>query len=189
VLAATVGNMVSQGCWTVLGPIVADRSLGGAAGWGTVLAVQSAGLIAGGVLAFRLRPQRPLLVAQIAVALPVIELAALALELPLALVAASAFLAGVGVELFGVYWDTALQEHVPRQALSRVSSYDALGSFVAIPIGLSLVGPLADTVGVSSTLWAGAALFFVAQAATLLSGDVRTLRRRDPQAEPAIAAT
>ena len=65
----------------------------------------------------------------------------------------SMLVAGIGLELFGVYWDTALQQHVPLHALSRVSSYDALGSFVAIPIGLSLAGPAADALGVSTTLW------------------------------------
>jgi MFS family permease len=183
VLAATIGNMVSQGCWTVLGPIVADERLGGAAGWGAILAVQSAGLIAGGLLTMRLRPERPLLVAQLVVLLPALAIAALALELPLVAVAAAAFLYGMGIELFGVYWDTALQQHIPGQALSRVASYDALGSFVAIPIGLSLVGPVADSIGVQATLAAGAAVFVVGQGAALLSRDVRTLRRRDPQTD------
>jgi hypothetical protein len=188
VLAATIGNMVSQGCWTVLGPIVADDRLGGAAGWGAVLSVQAAGLIAGGLVTIRLRPERPLLVAQIAVLLPGLAIAALALELQLVAVAAAAFLFGLGVEVFGVYWDTALQQHVPTRALSRVSSYDALGSFVAIPIGLSLVGPIADSVGVHATLAGGAVLFVVTQAAPLLSRDVRTLRRLAAQAEPDSAA-
>jgi predicted MFS family arabinose efflux permease len=186
VLAATFGNMVAQGCWFVLGPIQADRELGGAAGWGVVLAVQAAGLIVGGVIALRLRPRRPLLLAQVAVTISGANLLALALGLPLAGVAAAAFLTGVTLELFGVYWDTALQQHVPRAALSRVSSYDALGSFVAIPIGLSIVGPLSDAIGVEETLWIGAVVFLVAQAGALLSRDVRTLPRRE--GGPALAA-
>jgi predicted MFS family arabinose efflux permease len=188
VLAATVANMVSQGCWTVLGPIVADDRLGGAAGWGAVLSVQSVGLIAGGLVTLRFRPERPLLVGQIAVLLPGVAIAALALELPLVAVAAAAFLFGMGIEIFGVYWDTALQQHIPGHALSRVASYDALGSIVAIPIGLSLVGPVADWIGVRATLAGGAAVFFAAIAAALLSRDVRTLRRREPQPEAESAA-
>jgi MFS family permease len=175
VLAATFGNMISQGCWAVLGPIVADRSLGGAAAWGTILAVQSVGLIVGGLVALQLRPRHPLVVGQLAVMLPALAIAALALDVSVALVAAGAFLFGLGVELFGVYWDTALQQHVPHQALSRVSSYDMLGSIVAVPIGLSIVGPVADALGVAATLWLGAGLFLVTQAAALLSRDVRTL--------------
>ena len=45
--------------------------------------------------------------------------------------------------------------------LSRVSSYGALGSFVAIPIGLSIAGPVADGIGVAETLWIAVAVGFV----------------------------
>jgi predicted MFS family arabinose efflux permease len=179
VVAAMVGNMISQGCWNVLGPIVADHSLGGAAAWGTVLAFQFAGFIVGGLITFRYRPRRFILVAQISVTFIALSLVALALELPVAGVAAAAFVAGAGIEIFGVYWDTALQQHIPGAALSRVSSYDALGSFVAIPIGLTLVGPISEGIGITTTLWAGTAIFVAAQVGALLSRDVRTLERRD----------
>ena len=36
---------------------------------------------------------------------------------------------------------------------SRVSSYDVLGSFVLMPIGFAIVGPLSDAIGVTETLW------------------------------------
>ena len=79
---------------------------------------------------------------------------------------------------------------MPHDGLSRVASYDGLGSIVAIPIGLSIVGPVSEALGVSTTLWVGAILFTAVQAAPLLSRDVRTLERReqpvsvDPSPEP-----
>ena len=57
--AVAVGNML-WGAWTALGPVVADRELGGAAAWGTVLAVMGAGTLLGGIVAVRIRPRRPL---------------------------------------------------------------------------------------------------------------------------------
>jgi predicted MFS family arabinose efflux permease len=192
VLAALFGNMVSNGSMGVLGPVVAEDALGGAAAWGAILAAQATGLVLGGLIALRLKPQRPLLVAQISVLFWGLPLAALALELPTVAIASVALVAGIGVELFGVYWDTALQQHVPQEALSRVSSYDALGSFVAIPIGLSIVGPVSAALGVSATLWVGLGIFLTAQGGALLSREVRTLRRRDdtvavdPTPEPAV---
>jgi len=179
VAAATFGNMISQGCWAVLGPVVAQRELGGARAWGLVLATQSVGFLVGGVAAFRLRPRRYLLTAQAVIVFSAVNLVALALGVPVAVLAVAAFVTGFCVELFGVYWDTALQQHVPREALSRVSSYDALGSIVAIPVGLSVVGPVSAAIGVGTTLWAGAILFTFVQAAALLSRDVRTLARTD----------
>lgn len=182
VAAATFGNAIGQGCWAVLGPIIADRELGGADTWGFILACTAAGLFVGGLVALRWRPRRYLLVAQVAVIFSCANIVALAADLPVLGIAAGAFILGFGVEIFGVYWDTALQQHVPGDALSRVASYDMLGSFIAIPIGLSIVGPVADAIGIYETLWIGAALFVAAQSAVLLSREVRTLERKD---EPA----
>jgi hypothetical protein len=75
---------------------------------------------------------------------------------------------------------TALQQHIPDEVLARVNSYDALGSFVFIPIGLTLVGPLADAIGVSTTIWCCAAVTSVTGLVALSSRDVRRLRRVDP---------
>jgi len=179
VIAALFGNMAANGSMGVLGPVVAEDALGGAAAWGAILAAGAVGLVLGGLITLRLKPRRPLLVGQIALLFWTLPLAALALELPTVAIAAFALLAGIGLELFGVYWDTTLQQHVPQEALSRVSSYDALGSFVAIPIGLSIVGPVSAAIGVSATLWVAFGICIVAIGGAFLSRDVRTLERRD----------
>ena len=54
--------------------------------------------------------------------------------------AAASLLRGLSVSVFGLIWINTLQEMVPREKLGRVSSIDALGSFVLLPIGLGLVG-------------------------------------------------
>ena len=61
--------------------------------------------------------------------------------------------------------------------LSRVNSYDALGSFVFIPLGLVIAGPLAARFGVTETLWGFLAIGLASIVAALLSRDVRNLRR------------
>jgi hypothetical protein len=167
----------------VLGPAVARDDLGGAAAWGTVLAFGSAGLIAGGLLLLRFRPTRILLVATLGLLLTVPFPVALAVPLPLAAVAACAFVAGVGVEIFGVLWDTAMQQEIPQEKLSRVYSYDALGSFVFIPVGLAVAGPVAAAIGTSETLLLAAAVTVTTTIVVLGVRDVRTLRRRAPEGE------
>jgi hypothetical protein len=102
-------NACSVGVWLVLGPVVADEHLGGAAAWGLILAAQSAGLIAGGILTLRYRPERLLLVATLVVFLAVPSILLLAIPASATAIAAAAFVAGVGIELFSVFWDTALQ--------------------------------------------------------------------------------
>ncbi len=182
VVCASVGNLVATASFGVLGPLIAKLYLGGAAAYGAILASQGAGFIAGGVLSLRWRPQRPLLVSVLCLLPTAAEIACYAAVRETAIIAAVAFVAGLGLEVFGVNWITALQQHIPRQVLSRVSSYDALGSFVFIPLGLVIAGPLAARLGVTETLWLFLAIGVASIGGALLSRDVRTLRRVD---EPA----
>jgi MFS family permease len=171
-----------------LGPIIANQTIGRAA-WGLVIAAQTTGMIAGGLVALRLRPSRPLFVGTAAILLWAPLLVILA-EAPntLALVA-TAVVAGVGWELFAVYWDLSLQQHVPGDKLSRVSSYDALGSFVFVPVGLVLAGPLAVALGEDGAVALGAAVVIVATCAALAVPAVRHLRRTDEPAPEHVTTT
>jgi MFS family permease len=140
----------------VLGPFVAARSLGGAPAWGAIGACGGVGAVLGNVAALRLRPSRPLLVACLAVGLCAVEPALLARPFPTAAIALGAA-AGFGAVTFSnTLWFTALQERVPARALSRVSSYDWLGSLVLQPAGYALAAPAATAIGVSATLLVGA---------------------------------
>ena len=71
-----------------------------------------------------------------------------------------------------------MQQEIPQDRLSRVSSYDALGSYVLIPAGLAAAGPIAQAVGTRTTLVGAALVSLVATLAVLLVRDVRTLPRR-----------
>jgi MFS family permease len=182
VAAAAVGNMANAIGWVVLGPVVADRELGGASAWGFMTAAFSAGFVLGGLVALRIRPDRPLRAGQLALLLAPLGMAGLALGLPAWAIAVGALCGGIGMEIFGVFWDLSLQQHVPGDRLSRVSSYDALGSFVAIPVGQVLAGPLAAAVGVEGAIWISVALFVAPVALCLGVRDVRELRRLDASA-------
>ena len=57
-------------------------------------------------------------------------------------------------------------------------SYDAIGSFVLIPVALAAAGPIADAVGVRATLWGASTLVVAATLPVLAVPDVRRLRRR-----------
>jgi hypothetical protein len=86
--------------------------------------------------------------------------------------------AGFSVEIFGVLWDTSMQQEIPAEMLSRLYSYDALGSWVLMPIAYVVVGPISAAVGTKATLLGCALLVIGATAPVLLSRDVRTLERR-----------
>jgi MFS family permease len=178
VLQFGVVNAAQGGAENVLGPEIAKRHLGGAAAWGTILTAQTVGLVLCGVLMLRWRPRRMLRVATYSVFSLALVLLALAGPAPLPLVVLAAFASGFGIEVFGVLWDTTMQQEIPQAMLSRVSSYDALGSFVLIPIGLAAAGPIGDAFGARATLLGAAGLTVVATLLVLLSRDVRTLERR-----------
>jgi MFS family permease len=160
---------------------VAKEHLGGAAGWGIVLAAQSIGLVSCGVLMLRWRPRRILRVATYGAFSLALIMIALAIPASLPVVVAAAFLTGFGIEIFGVLWDTAVMQEIPQEKLSRISSYDALGSWVLMPLGFIVAGPLAAAIGTRATFLAAALLSVGATALVLLSRDVRTLERLTPQ--------
>jgi Major Facilitator Superfamily len=171
-------NAVEQGAEGVLGPTVAKEHLHGPEGWGIVLACEAIGLILGGLVMLRLRPARLLLTATLGILAAFPLLGALAVPLPLAAVAAFALLAGIGLETFGVLWDTTMQQEIPPDRLSRVYAYDAFGSIVLIPIGLAVAGPIAAAIGTSETLWLAFAVNTAVTLPVLAVADVRHLRRR-----------
>ena len=182
VAAAGVANIAWMGGSAVYGPLVAKESLGGAAAWGAIVAAEGAGLLLGGLLLLRWRPERPLFVGTAALTTGAIPLLCLASLRSTAVIAAAFLIAGAGLEFFNTSWATALQEHVPLEKLSRVSSYDALGSFVFIPLGLSIAGPVADAIGLTHALWLAAAVDAAAMLSALAVRDVRQLRRLEPVA-------
>jgi predicted MFS family arabinose efflux permease len=176
VVAAGIGNMA----WitgNVYGPLVAKQSLGGAGPWGVIAASEAAGLLIGGILLLRYRPRRPLFVGTAALTTGAVPLLFLAEVSSTAAIAAAFLLAGLALEVFNTTWTTVLQEQIPLEKLSRVSSYDALGSFVFIPLGLSIAGPVADAIGLTHALWLAAAVVAGSMLSALLVRDVRELRR------------
>ena len=177
-------NAAHSGASNVLGPTIAREELGGAAAWGFILAAQAAGLVAGGLLMLWLRPQRILLVGCAAMILLLPGLLLLSVAAPVAVIAAAYLLAGMGIEIFSVFWDMSLQQNISQERLSRVYSYDALGSLVLIPLGLVIAGPIAAAIGAHATLRAAAVVIAAGVVGMLLVRDVRTLERKPVTPSP-----
>lgn len=171
----------------VLGPFVAQHSLGGAKAWGLIATCAGIGAVLGDVAALRLRPLRPLVAAGFAVSLWALEPALLARPFPTWVIAAAAMLGFAGMSFSNALWFTALQQRIPRDALSRVSSYDWFGSLLFQPAGYVLAGAAAAAIGTSATLLASAAVQASACIGVALTPAVRGLRAREypdpPRAE------
>lgn len=164
------------GAFAVVGPVVAQRSLGGAEAWGAIAAAYGFGMIAGGFVALRVHFPRPMLAATLTCFGHALVPLLLVTPSPVAWIAAGAFVAGVGVEIFGVLWNTALHTHVAPEALSRVSAYDVVGSIALVPFGEVLAGLSVEAFGPPATLLAAAVAIVLPTAAVLLVPEVRHLR-------------
>ncbi|MGW7256818.1 MFS transporter [Streptomyces sp. NPDC054834] len=183
VLQFMVVNAVIAGGVQVLGPVVADDTFGRGL-WGAVLAAQMTGAVAGGVVAARSRVRHALLLGVALVVLESVPLVVLAGAPNALLLGVAMFVNGAALEQFGVAWDVSLQENIPEDRLARVYAYDALGSFVALPLGEMAAGPVAARLGVHTTLLAGAALVLAATAAALCSRQIRDLTTGQPSPVP-----
>ena len=178
VLAFGLTNAIHAGVIGVLGPLVATSTEAlGEAGWGLVLSAEAVGTVLTTLVMLRLRLAHPLRAGMVAICVLALPMLLLGVAPALVPVAVGFLLAGAAGEVFSVGWNTALHEHVPVAVLSRVSSYDALGSFVAIPVGTFLYGWLATTVEARTLMVVSAVVYVVISLSALLSRSVRDLGR------------
>lgn len=190
VLAFGFLNAIHVGAWVVLGPFIATRhpDLLGERGWGLVLSAEAVGAVLMTVVLMRGQLRHPLRAGMLGVCLVVPALVMLGVAPSVWLLLPVAFAAGMGMEVFGTGWNVALMENVPQRALSRVASYDALGSFVAMPVGATVFGWLA---AVADPRWlaviSGVAYLLISLAALAVPSVWRLGRRLPEPAERAAA--
>ena len=187
VLAATVYH-VANGVVLVLSLVIAVQQLGGAGAAGIIAAAEGLGGVVGTSIALRYRPRHLLLAGWLA--LPLMSAWVLAYVWPktLAAVLAGAVVGYAGLLFFDVAWETALQDHVPHRFLARVASWDTLTSFVGMPIGNAMAGPLSRAFGTSRVLVVCAATLVIAGLSPLVLPGTRTMTR-SPGAPPEAAST
>jgi MFS family permease len=176
VLGFTFLNVIYAGAWLTLGPARANQTFG-AQGWGLILSAESVGLIVAAVVLLHRPLQRPLFTGMVWTATLAVPLAVLGVYPHVWLMLLVTFVAGIGFDVFGMGWNLAMQEHVPPEMLSRAYSYDALGSYLAIPLGQVAFGPLGAAFGYRDVLVVSAVVYVVACLLVLSSSSVRDLRR------------
>jgi MFS family permease len=183
VLAFGFLNALHSGGLSTLGPAHAKNSEIGVEGWALILSSGAVGLVLCSLVFLRVPLRRPLLLGMLGCALFSVEMIALGITTELWVLMLAAFLAGAGIEIFGLGWELSMQEHVPRDMLSRVYSYDMLGSFIAIPIGQLAFGPLGEAFGLQRMILIAGLAYLAISLLTLTSRSVRDMRRGDPVAE------
>jgi MFS family permease len=165
----------------VSGPVLFKEQFNGAADYSVVQTLYAIGFLVGALIATKYKPQRPLVFClAVSLSMP-LQFWLMSKSYPVWILALGAFLVGISFEQWGVNWGTALQTHIPRESLSRVSAFDAMGSLLFGPVGLAVAGPLIAAHGVSTVLLGSAVITLVMLALPLLEREVRELRWIDPE--------
>lgn len=175
VFAFAIINLAFESMLQVLGPLNFSDPETGPRYWSLNLAGMTAGMMLGGLIVLKMKFKRPLKIAMALIAVSVMWDFALAFDLPIYLTVLAALFSGLTIEFFMVTWNTSLQSHIPEESYSRVSAYDALGSYGIAPIGIVIAGPLAAHFGVNTILFATGTLTFIAACASLTVKSVRNL--------------
>lgn len=176
VLAFGILNAIHAGAWFTLGPVVAKATIG-EKGWGYTVSAEAIGLLLMTVIMLRVSFKFPLRAGMLGMACFAAPLMMLGLDPKLLPLVGATFLAGVGVEVFSIGWSLAMQENIDESVLSRAYSYDALGSFVAMPLGQLVYGPLGEWFGYRDVLVVSAVVYVTVALLTLTSRSVRNLER------------
>ena len=170
-------------CWAaaenVLGPLIALEHFNGAKSWSVVITAESAGLVVGALVAIKIKPKYPIRFLQISSFTLCFYMFSLAKPQSLLVIAICAFFFGITLDLWGTLWYTALHRMVPRDALSRVSSFDAMGALVFKPIGLAIAAPISLLIGIDNLIYILVAISVLAISLPLLSADVRNMSYED----------
>ncbi|MED7949714.1 MFS transporter [Streptomyces sp. BE303] len=149
----------------------------GASAFGLLNAALGAGTVAGGLLAIRYKPRRPLAAGAVAITTYPLYPLGIVLGWPVWALAAAQVAVGVGIGVWGVMWATSVQTQVPGEVLNRVHAYEVAGSVGMYPIGSALAGPAVDAFGTDRVLLVGVVVAFLTAVALLLTRPVRTLGR------------
>ena len=180
-------NMIHNGALFTLGPVVAEDTIGRQA-WGFVLSAEAAGLLVMALVLLRFRLERPLLWGMLAITLNGLPMIMLGVDPVVVALVVAAFIGGMGIEVFSMGWNLAMQENIDDEMLSRASSYDMLGSFIAMPIGQLAWGPLGVAFGNERVLVASGVAYAVICGLVLCSRSVRTLPRAPVEVPAATVA-
>ena len=183
-LFSALGSFAVLAPLLALGPIVAQRSLGGAPAWATIVAAFGIGAVLGGMLLLRVQPARPLRVGVPLLALLALPTGLLAVPASTLTIAVGAVAGGFGLTVFNTLFETTVQRHIPAEALSRVASIDWVMSGGLQPLGFAAAGPLAAAAGVSATLAVSATWIVLSSAVVLTIPSVRNLAARANAPDP-----
>ena len=179
ILASSVFELLSLSAVFSLGPSLANQVLGGAEVWGVLVAVFGIGGIIGGLIAPKVPAARPIVLSAVLLAILSAQPLILASGLPVVVIGALQFCAGASLTIYLAISGSTVQRIIPREVLSRVSSFQMLATTSLLPVGYFAAGGLAKLVGVPGAMRIVAAIAIVTCLAIIMSPSVRNIQRSE----------
>ena len=192
IVCVSIALLTALAPFLVLGAAIARHNYGTEAVYGLATTAFGVGTMTGALIGSRWHPQYPMRVgASLSTVWPA-AIGVYAAGPPRLVLYPIMAVAGAGIGVASVLWETALAQRVPAHLLSRVSAWDWMGSLALLPLGYVLSGWLGRVVGDARLLQIGAAIGTIAALAGLLPRSIRQLRRlpdtgRTEAAEPSIS--
>jgi MFS family permease len=177
IMNMAVGNILFT-AWPVLAPLICKQHYGGAGAYAALGVAWTAGMLTGGGLLLWVRPRHLLRVAMLASLPWTVPGILLGVQLPIYVIVVFQFIAAAGISVEGSLFWTAMQQSVPAEATSRVTSWDYAATMSIMPLGYLLVGPLESAVGSTTALIACSAAVIVVTSCSFAVRDVRMLERQ-----------
>jgi MFS family permease len=174
-LCSLAYNALASGALNVLGPAIANDSIG-SAGWGIARGAEALGLFLFSFALVRFTIRRPMIVIQVGFLTTALPMLALGLFVSTPAISAAFFVVGCGMAALHLSWSLAVQEKVPEQMLSRIMAIDGFFSFVAMPIGQLAIGPVEQSIGSEHAEIVCAALVILTFAVGVTRRPLRVLR-------------
>jgi MFS family permease len=181
---ALVFNALRSGSVGVLGPTIADDTIG-SQGWGLAVSGQAVGLFVATLVLVRITIRQPMRVIMIGFAVMGAPMLLLGTWVNTPALVVAFFVAGAASSVLGLAWNLTVQEKVPEEMLSRIMAIDGFFSFVAMPIGQVLVGPLSSQFGIRGVELGSVALSIVVMLVGLSVPAINKLRLEGPSSATA----
>jgi MFS family permease len=162
--------------YQLISPLLSRQHYGGAIALAVSTTAFGVGSVAGSGIAWRIRPQRPLLVYTALYFLEIPLRLAWALLAPLPVLAVSAGMAGLSFAASSL-WQTVLATRIASRQLGTVAAADEASGALANPLAIALTAPLIAALG-ARTIMAGGLLWLVVSTTALTALTVI----RDPMA-------
>jgi MFS family permease len=150
----------------LISPLLSRQHYGGAIALAVSTTAFGAGSVAGSGIAWRIHPQRPLLVYSALYFLEIPLRLAWALLAPLPVLAVSAGMAGLSFAAASSLWQTVLATRIASRQLGTVAAADEAGGAVANPLAIAVTAPLTAVLG-ARTIMAGGLLWLAVSTAVL----------------------